>query len=52
MDTFDFNSFLESARAQEIVDYNYNYFFNNFVNHVNKQNEEKIEQILDYINET
>lgn len=51
MDTFDFSSFLTSNRAQEIADHNYHYFFNGFVDHVNRQNEEKIEQILEFINE-
>lgn len=51
MDTFDFSSFLTSSKAQEIADYNYHYFFNNFVTYVNKQNEKKIEQILEFIND-
>jgi hypothetical protein len=49
MDTFDFASFLTSSTAQEMADYNYHYFFNGFVDHVNQQNKEKIEHTLDYI---
>jgi hypothetical protein len=51
MDTFDFDEFVSSKQTQEIADYNYNYFFNGFVDYVNKQSEEKIQAVLDYINE-
>lgn len=43
---------LNSKEAQDKVDYNYNYFWGAFYSHIEFQNRERIEAILDYINET
>ena len=43
---------LDSAEAQDKVDYNYNYFWGAFYSHIEFRNQERIEAILDYINET
>lgn len=51
IDNFDFDDVLNTAQVQEMVDYNHRYFFNNFFNKVEKDNEPKIETILEYINE-
>ena len=45
-------SVLDSKEAQDKVDYNYNYFWGAFYSHIEFQNQEHIEAILDYINET
>ena len=42
---------LNSVEAQDKVDYNYNYFWGAFYSHIELQNKERIEKILNYINE-
>lgn len=50
IDNFDFDSIIHNVDIQEKIDYNYNHFFNNFVDHVQKQNEPVIQEFLDYVN--
>ena len=51
IDNFDFDALLNSKETQEIVDYNYNYFWGAFYSHMLYRNQSRIEEILDYINE-
>ena len=52
IDNYDFDELLSRPETQEIVDYNYNYFWGAFYSHIEYRNRERIEAILDYINET
>jgi hypothetical protein len=52
IDSYDFNELLNKTETQEIVDYNYNYFWGAFYSHIEYRNQERIDAILDYINET
>jgi len=52
IENYDFDELMNSAHTQDIVDYNYNYFWGAFYSHIEYRNRERIEQILDYINET
>ena len=51
IDYYDFDELLNSKETQEIVDYNYNYFWGAFYSHVEYRNQDRITEILDYINE-
>lgn len=51
IDNYDFDELLNSKQAQEIVDYNYNYFWGAFYSHIEYKNRDRITEILDYINE-
>ena len=50
IDNFDFNAVLTQKQTQEIVNYNYNHFFNNLISHAETQNQPKIEHFLNYVN--
>ena len=52
IENYNFDELLARPETQDIVDYNYNYFWGTFYNHIESQNRERIEAILDYINET
>ena len=52
IDNYDFDALVNGKETQEIVDYNYNYFWGAFYSHIEYRNQERIEAILDYINET
>jgi hypothetical protein len=52
IDNYNFAELLNSKETQDIVDYNYNYFWGAFYSHIEYRNRERIEAILDYINET
>jgi len=52
IDSYDFDALMNEQEAQDIVDYNYNYFWGAFYSHIEYRNRERIEAILDYINET
>jgi hypothetical protein len=52
IDSYDFNELLNKTETQEIVDYNYNYFWGAFYSHIEYRNQDRITEILDYINET
>lgn len=46
----DFDDIITKVDIQEKINYNYNHFFGNFVAHVEKQNQPRIQQFLDYVN--
>jgi len=52
IDNYDFEELLSRPETQEIVDYNYSYFWGAFYSHIEYQNQDRITEILDYINET
>ena len=51
IDKYDFDELLSLPETQEIVDYNYRYFWGAFYSHIDYQNRDRITEILDYINE-
>jgi hypothetical protein len=51
IDNYDFDDILSRPETQEIVDYNYNYFWGAFYSHIEYKNKDRIAEILDYINE-
>lgn len=48
---YDFDELLSSPEAQDVVDYNYSYFWGAFCSHIEYRNQQRIADILDYINE-
>lgn len=52
VNNYDFEDLLAQPQTQEIVDYNYNYFWGAFYSHIEYRNQDRITEILDYINET
>ena len=50
IDNFNLKPVLESAKVQDIADYNHNYFYTTFYNHVEQNNIELIDQLIEYIN--
>jgi len=52
IDNYDFEDLLSRPETQEIVDYNYSYFWGAFYSHIEYRNRDRITEILDYINET
>jgi hypothetical protein len=52
IDNYDFEDLLSRPETQEIVDYNYSYFWGAFYSHIEYRNRDRIAEILDYINET
>jgi hypothetical protein len=50
IDNFNLKPVLESAKVQDIADYNHNYFYTKFYNHVEQNNIELIDQLIEYIN--
>jgi hypothetical protein len=51
IDKFDFDAVLAQKQTQEIVDYNYNHFFNNLTAYVETRNQPQIQSFLDYVNQ-
>ena len=51
INNYDFDELLSLPITQEIVDYNYSYFWGAFYSHIKYRNRERITEILDYINE-
>jgi hypothetical protein len=52
IDNYNFDELLNKKETQEIVDYNYSYFWGAFYSHIEYRNQDRITEILDYINET
>lgn len=50
IDNFDLKPVLESTAVQDIADYNHNYFYTKFYNHVEQKNIELIDQLIEYVN--
>lgn len=46
----DFDDLLNNSVIQDKIDYNYNYFFGNFMSTVEKENLPKIQKFIDYVN--
>jgi uncharacterized protein YfbU (UPF0304 family) len=46
----DFDHLLNNSSTQDKIDYNYSYFFGDFVSAVEKQNLPKIQKFIDYVN--
>jgi len=51
IDNYDFDDILSRPETQEIVDYNYNYFWGAFYSHMAYKNQDRIAEIMDYIHE-
>ena len=48
--TLDFDNIITKVDTQEKINYNYNHFFGNFVQYVEKQNQPRIQNFIDYVN--
>jgi len=51
VNNYDFEDLLAQPQTQEIVDYNYNYFWGAFYSHMAYKNQDRIAEIMDYIHE-
>lgn len=48
--SLDFDDILHSVDTQDKINYNYNHFFNHFVDYVEKENQPRIQKFIDYVN--